>query len=135
MSEARNLLATFDERAYNFTDWASSMARPKKWLSQCRSGHTNCQASRWTENSSFRPTRMLEVREPDTPQVRLRVSSDHDDTSSQYATLSHCWGNAKALRLTSISYQHLRAGVAISELAKMFQDAIFTAQSLGVSLL
>ncbi|KAF1830317.1 heterokaryon incompatibility, partial [Decorospora gaudefroyi] len=53
----------------------------------------------------------------------------------QYATLSHCWGNAKALRLTAASFRDLSTGVAISELAKIFQDAIFTARSLGIGLL
>ncbi|KAF2792569.1 HET-domain-containing protein, partial [Melanomma pulvis-pyrius CBS 109.77] len=114
---------------------ASSMTRARKWLSQCLKGHNKCQVAQSTERGQFSPTRLLEIGQPDAEKVRLRFGSAQDSTDIQYATLSHCWGSSKVLRLTSTSFQRLKEGIEISELAQTFQDAIFTARSLGIRLL
>jgi hypothetical protein len=84
---------------------------------------------------TYCPTRLLEIEQPEANRVRLRLCSELDDASPQYATLSHCWGTSKTLRLTSGSFQRFRDGVDVSELAKTFQDAVFAANSLGIKLL
>lgn len=109
--------------------------------------HSDCRASRSSEQTisetshpmvgpiTYLPTRLLEIGEPKANRVRLRLSSELDSTSSKYATLSHCWGESKTLRLTLNSLQRFRDGIAISDLANTFQDAISTAQYLGFKLL
>jgi len=137
-------------RPYDYSDWTSSMSCARTWLARCMEHHTNCPASRSSkrilrhtseklyhtnEPPTYLPTRLIEIGQPEPVKIRLRLSSELDSTSSQYATLSHCWGHSQSLRLTSSSLQRFRSGVEVSELAKTFQDAIFTAQSLGIKLL
>jgi len=111
------------------------MLSARTWLSQCFAAHTKCKASRSSRDTSFLPTRLIEIGQPEPHKVRLRLSSDRLDASLGYATLSHCWGKAKTLKLTSTSIHNLRTGIAISELGQTFQDAIFTARSLDIRLL
>ena len=111
------------------------MTYAKRWLSQCLERHTKCQAPPSTERIQFCPTRLLEIGQPDVERVRLQLFPNQHITRIQYATLSHCWGSSNVLRLTSASFQDLKKGIQISELAQTFQDAIFTAKSLGIRLL
>ena len=137
-------------RPYDCSDWTSSMSCARTWLAGCIENHTDCPASRSSErtlrhtsekpyhtdgSTTYLPTRLIEIGQPEPDQIRLRLSSELDSTSSRYATLSHCWGHSQSLRLTSRSLQRFRSGVEVSELAKTFQDAIFTAQALGIKLL
>jgi len=136
-----------NEKPYDYSDWNASMTCAKTWLAGCIENHSECPASRSNghpssetshsvvEPAPYRPTRLLELGSPEAGKVRLRLSSELDSTASQYATLSHCWGKSKTLRLTSISFQRFRDGVAVADLAKTFQNAISTAQSLGMKLL
>jgi len=138
------------ERPYDYSDWTSSMACARAWIAGCMENHTNCPASRSGERTlrytgekpyhtdqptAYLPTRLIEIDQPETNKVCLRLSSELDSTTSQYATLSHCWGHSQSLKLTSRSFQRFRSGVEVSELAKTFQDAIFTAQALDIKLL
>ncbi|KAH7119527.1 heterokaryon incompatibility protein-domain-containing protein [Dendryphion nanum] len=123
------------EGTYDISDWTSSMTCARNWLSQCLESHNKCQASQSTEHTQFSPTRLLEIGQPDSEKVRLRLFPNQGGTSIQYATLSHCWGSSNVLRLTSTSFQRLERGIEISELAQTFQDAILTARSLGIWLL
>ncbi|KAF2247298.1 HET-domain-containing protein [Trematosphaeria pertusa] len=111
------------------------MTCARKWLSQCLRSHDKCQTPYSTENTRFSPTRLLEIGQPDPPKVRLRLYPNQECNGIQYATLSHCWGASKVLRLTSASFQDLEKGIEISKLAQTFQDAIFTARSLGIHFL
>ena len=116
------------------SDWAGSMACARMWLAKCTETHTDCQVS-GSKSIKYCPTRLLEIDQPEANRLRLRLCSELDDTLPQYATLSHCWGTSKTLRLTSGSFQRFRDGVDVSELAKTFRDAVFAAKSLGIKLL
>ncbi|KAH6851534.1 heterokaryon incompatibility protein-domain-containing protein [Alternaria rosae] len=143
----KNSKIHYSEKPYDYSDWTGSMACVRTWLAECLENHSDCPASRLSERTlskavhpivgrtTYLPTRLVKIGEPEATKVRLRLSHELDGTSSQYATLSHCWGKSKTLRLTSTSFQRFRDGVAISDLAKTFQDAISTAQSLGIELL
>lgn len=111
------------------------MHSARNWPSQCSGAHSKCKAPRSARDASFLPTRIVEIGQPEPHKVRLRLSSDQLDATSGYATLSHCWGKAKVLKLKSVSFRALRTGIAIAELGQTFQDAIFTARSLDISLL
>jgi len=117
------------------TDWLSSMECASKWLSRCLRSHNKCQTAHSTEHTRFSPTRLLEIGQSDPQKVRLRLSLNQDSNNTQYATLSHCWGASKVLKLTSTTFERLKTGIEISELAQTAQDAIFTARSLGIHLL
>jgi len=134
-------------KPYDCSDWTASMECARAWLGQCMVYHSDCPITPWSKRTiigtshalvkptPYRPTRLLEIGEPEATKVRLRLSSELDSTLSQYATLSHCWGKSKTLRLTSESFQRFRDGVAVTDLAKTFQDAMLVAQSIGIKLL
>ncbi|CAF9938262.1 hypothetical protein IMSHALPRED_000735 [Imshaugia aleurites] len=50
-------------------------------------------------------------------------------------TLSHCWGTAEFLRLTSATKNYLEAGFRLSELPKTFREAVQITRELGVRYL
>ena len=81
------------------------------------------------------PTRLLQIGRPSGEKIRLLLDPEREGTHVQYATLSHCWGDSHVLKLTSKSLKHLQEGIAISELGQTFQDAIFTAESLGIQFI
>jgi hypothetical protein len=113
------------------------MSCAKKWLFDCSCDHTNCRIPpRSTQSRSFRPTRLIEIGQPESHQVRLQLFNPPEaGIPLQYATLSHCWGATNSLKLTSTSLQGLISGIPVSDLAKTFQDAIFTARSLGIKFM
>ena len=94
--------------------------------------HSTCHRSRLTDHS---PTRLLQIGRPSREKIRLLLDPEREGTHVQYATLSHCWGDSHVLKLTSKSLKHLQGGIAISELGQTFQDAIFTAESLGIQFI
>jgi hypothetical protein len=131
--EKRTRLAA--KKLDDHSDWTASMTCARTWLSECLQSHPRCQVPCSSKPTAYRPTRLIEIGQPEPHKLRVRLSSELDDDVSPYATLSHCWGNSKALRLTSITTHELSTGIAISKLAKTFQDAVFTAQSLDIKFL
>ena len=94
--------------------------------------HGICQRSRLTAHN---PTRLLEIGQPSRDKIRLLLNPDREGSRVQYATLSHCWGDRHVLKLTSKSLMYLQEGIAVSELGQTFQDAIFTAEALGMQFI
>jgi hypothetical protein len=118
--------------AHNAEDWTSSMARAEFWLEHCMNYHSECIS---TKDAQFHPTRLLSIGDSNSQNVFLEIGLDKSTSRTQYATLSHCWGTSKALRLTSATQLRLQAGIPTTELARTFRDAIFVARHLGIKLL
>lgn len=114
------------------TSWSQSIIFARKWRDQCSGGHSTCQRSRST---NYSPTRLLHIGQPSREKIRLLINPKREETQIQYATLSHCWGDSHVSKLTSESLYQLQEGIAISELGQTFQDAIFTAESLGIQFI
>jgi hypothetical protein len=131
----------YKERIYDPADWVSSLRCAKRWLFECSENHTKCRSHPHSiQQRSLQPTRLIEIGQPEPHMVRLRLCLEdfiHKQVSTcpRYATLSHCWGSTESLKLTSASFQRLRDGISITDLAKTFQDAIFTARSLDIGFL
>ena len=66
--------------------------------------------------------------------LRLYVLTK-DASPGPYVTLSHCWGHASFLKLTSSNLSDLREGFSIHQLPRTFRDAIIITQRLGVRYL
>ena len=66
--------------------------------------------------------------------LRLYVLSK-DVSPGPYVTLSHCWGHASFMKLTSSNLNDLREGFSIHQLPRTFRDAIIITQRLGVRYL
>jgi hypothetical protein len=72
------------------------------------------------------PHRLLRI-QPNKVQLHLTSGVPY-----RYATLSHCWGNAKTLKLTTGTFSTFLEGIPWSLLPKTFQDAINVALEFGV---
>ena len=105
----------------------------KGWLSECLSHHTRCKHV--TSVEDYCPTRLIDVR-ANSSDCELRLySTSNGPIKEPYMTLSHCWGKAQFLRLTSSTHDRLQRGFALAELPPTFQDAIMVTRALGVNFL
>ena len=105
----------------------------KGWLSECLSHHLRCKHVISVEN--YYPTRLIEVR-GNSSDCELRLySTSNQPIKEPYMTLSHCWGNAQFLRLTTSTRDRLQKGFTLAELPPTFQDAIMVTRALGINFL
>jgi hypothetical protein len=105
-----------------------------RWVQHCAKTHTKCNR---TAHEKLLPTRILDVGTADDPHLKLHISNKAS-SSSQYVTLSHCWGSWGSIeikKLTTANLLSLTMGIDILELPKTFQDAIAVARHLGVQFL
>ncbi|KIM95138.1 hypothetical protein OIDMADRAFT_184232 [Oidiodendron maius Zn] len=127
---------TAEEKIIDSSSWISSMScAATNWLSQCLESHLRCQAISLSGSSSYIPTRLLQIGQPSAEKISLLLHPSLAESKIQYATVSHCWGGSSPLKLTSASLPLLEGGFPVSQLAQVFQDAIFTARSLGIQFL
>ncbi|KAI3333061.1 HET-domain-containing protein [Ustulina deusta] len=104
----------------------SSRPMALQWLSECRANvggeHSNCQVG----NTSWHPTRLLDLSIlKDTGRVLLDQSSLD---RSEYITLSHCWGTWGAAELPVLTKSNIDArvdhGMDFALFPPTFRDAI-----------
>lgn len=105
-----------------------------EWLHICRTTHPQaCEP----QKPSFRPTRLLDLGNPDT-QIKL-VKFDSNSNGPDlimYACLSHCWGGIEPRCLTTRkTLNDNRSGIAWSDIPRTFQDAIVFTRGLGIQYL
>src|SRR3954471_17621094 len=111
------------------------MILAKKWLERCLQHHPRCQEAVVREKLGM-PARLLQLGSPTPNQVRLWIRPEGTGSPRpRYTTLSHCWGRAKFLNLTSKNLQELTEGISISILPKTFRDAILVAKGIGAEYL
>lgn len=88
--------------------------------------------------SSFSPTRLLDLGESDTDEVRLIETRDGHCVSS-YVALSYCWGPADAartqLKTESHTLQKRKHGIPNQIMSRVMQDAIKTTRLLSLRYL
>lgn len=94
-------------------------------LEECLASHEDCQQN----DIPALPDRVIDV---GTTGWRL---IDSRGMREKYIALSHCWGGQIELKLERKTYDAFRGGLAISELAKNFRDAMEIARSLGIRYL
>jgi hypothetical protein len=98
----------------------------KAWLEECDQNHPFCTISK----PSFNPTRLAHI--VDETLVRIVLSQERNDHHS-YATLSHCWGKAKTLKLLRANMQVLRYGILVQDLPTSYKEAISVCRALNIS--
>ncbi|RYP46046.1 hypothetical protein DL768_007691 [Monosporascus sp. mg162] len=98
----------------------------RTWFSGCSKNHTSCRASL----PDFLPTRLLEIISYD--QARIVITQEVDDAISSYASLSHCWGKSKRLKLETSNIDKLRTTISIGELPATYREAIALCIALGL---
>ncbi|TEY79731.1 hypothetical protein BOTCAL_0042g00310 [Botryotinia calthae] len=100
----------------------------ERWRKFCCSSIRMCQKTHEICNSApisdkalrCLPTRLIDVKK-DPPKLILSSSAE---PASSYAALSHCWGRAPILTLTTKNLEAFQQGLPISQLSKTFRDAV-----------
>jgi hypothetical protein len=108
---------------------AEDGALPLDWLKQCNRDHLKC---RTETNSTFKPTRLLDVGSTALPELRLR---DGTQCSGPYATLSYCWGKKSQNRTMKSTLKASMIGLDISSLCKTMHEAVITTRNLQIQYL
>ncbi|KAK1749910.1 heterokaryon incompatibility protein-domain-containing protein [Echria macrotheca] len=99
--------------------------RAQTWLRACKA-HTSCSPS-----GAFRPTRLIEVRDPRHPRLVISAEDIPQNTTLSYIALSYVWGSNQAYTLTEASLSDLRRGLDPARLPKTLSDAIAATYQLG----
>ena len=124
-------LFSYQNHRVNMMDQYWKLA--KGWLSECLGHHTRCKYVASAED--YYPTRLIDVR-ANSLSCELRLhSTNNGPIKEPYMTLSHCWGKARILQLTTLTNERLKQGFALAELPPTFQDAIMVTRALGVNFL
>ena len=124
-------LSSYQHDRINLMDQYWKLAQG--WLSECSGHHTRC--THVTSAKDYYPTRLIDVR-ANSSNCELRLySTSNGPMKEPYMTLSHCWGKAQFLQLTSLTHDRLQQGFALAELPPTFQDAIMVTRALGVNFL
>ncbi|KAF8846699.1 HET-domain-containing protein [Acephala macrosclerotiorum] len=105
----------------------------QQWIKNCCTQHIGCPSVSPDQNSSWYPTRLLDLgREPYLKSViRLRCK---DDLTFQgaYVTLSHCWGKNASGMIQLTDLNAFKQGIMLSDLPQTFQDAVKITRKLGI---
>lgn len=104
----------------NSTSSEESWACCTSWLDHCTTSHVACN-SLLSPNRTL-PKRLIDVGTEDSPPFLCLSSSL--PLSTQYITLSHCWGKTKVMTLTSGTNAALSSQIPMEDLSETFQDAI-----------
>jgi hypothetical protein len=107
--------------AASFDTWAP---RAREWIHHCK-GHQSC----FTSVSSFQPTRLINVRDPQHPRLDLLSAGDFDQ--SPYVALSYVWGPQQSYVLTQASLSDMRKGLDLGKLPRTLSDAVVASHQLG----
>ncbi|KAF2498733.1 HET-domain-containing protein, partial [Lophium mytilinum] len=99
----------------------------RDWIHECDQGHSQCKKP----DSTFLPTRLLDVGVASSKQTRLVLSTDIEAVEASYVALSHCWGPSKPLVTTSSNISQFQVDIPASSLPQTFEDAIEVTRLLG----
>jgi Heterokaryon incompatibility protein (HET) len=65
-------------------------------------------------------------------EILVRLCNGVEAQGAGYATLSHCWGKAKFLALTTHNIQQFQSGITLQSLPRTFRDALRITLELGL---
>ncbi|KAI1350966.1 hypothetical protein F5Y01DRAFT_315249 [Xylaria sp. FL0043] len=108
----------------------------KEWVRLCDETHECTSIQKETITSAKMPTRVIDVGLIHNPGLRLIEPSK--SWMEEYIALSHCWGKTPehlSLVTKKSNVTRLKDGFNVDELPKTFQEAVRTAQALGIRYL
>ena len=105
-----------------------------KWLQDCSQNHRDCNAS--NDRNSWYPTRLLDLGHCNSEiSCVWLIHTAETPPSGPYATLSHCWGSAKLIQLTTAMAKSHCPVYQIDDLPRTFREAVEAAKRLGIRYL
>jgi hypothetical protein len=99
-----------------------------KWLSMC-SEHLFCRK----DVSVQLPSRLIEVGTRDSPQLRLKITSQTE--LGRYAALSYCWGISNNFVTNSTTLSDRIQGFVLESLPRTIREAVIVTRELGIPFL
>jgi hypothetical protein len=107
-----------------------------EWLETCRNNHPQCEAIDETREPGYYPSRLLDVGTLESNILRLVMTEVEPPAQGyRYATLSHCWGNASFVQLTTENMASFNTKIPPECLPKSFTDAVMTCRRLRIRYL
>lgn len=82
----------------------------------------------------FKPKRILDLAGLSQGRLRLRDTADLD-IAGRYATVAHCWGNAKTLKLLSGNIAALQDQILAGDLPTSYKEALLVARKFDIQYL
>ncbi|KAL2204866.1 HET-domain-containing protein [Sarocladium strictum] len=130
-----------DEETTN--DHSNTRALAQAWYSACRENTGGLHELCNRRDADYLPSRLLDVRYAlKSGNVRIVVPSEQPAAfsgSSEYASLSHCWGSwgskEPSLLLSNNVQSRISEGIDLKGLPKTFQDAFKIASWFGIEWL
>ncbi|KAF4840971.1 hypothetical protein CGCSCA4_v009796 [Colletotrichum siamense] len=117
------------------TDSASTFSIAKQWIDRCIKEHKKCNPPPQKDAARF-PTRLLDCGDPGDPAASVRlVISAEVSIQEPFMTLSHCWGSAGCLVLTTDNIEAFQREIPADQLPQLYRDAISTTRRLGIRYL
>ncbi|KAH6677324.1 heterokaryon incompatibility protein-domain-containing protein [Halenospora varia] len=105
----------------------SSWTQCTSWLDHCTTSHDSCNRQLFPAKSL--PKRLIDVGDENHPP--FLCLSEKLLPSTEYVTLSHCWGHSKVITLTSSTNPIFSKSIPILDLSQTFQDAIIVTRRLS----
>ena len=102
----------------------------KKWIRDCSENHPACKSNL----GDWMPTRVLDVEKGKYSAVRL-IEPQPQAINGPCLTISHCWGQIEAIKLTTATIDSMRDGISILEPPALYQDAITVCRQLEIRYL
>lgn len=112
-----------------FSDLSPEVLRD--FLPDCRNRHDVCNNSM----DARMPTYLVEILDDPTSASDPALRLVHQPSGVDYAALSYCWGGDQRVKLTLSTIAEFTGAVQYSQLPKTLQDAVITAQMLGLKFL
>jgi hypothetical protein len=107
----------------------------KSWLTTCDETHKGCMKRRKAKSASSRfvPTRLLDISGPPGSHMKV-IETAKTAVRSPYATLSHCWGPGKFVRLLPETKKEYIEGEGVpwQMMTENFKGAIEVARFLEI---
>jgi hypothetical protein len=97
-----------------------------KWVEECEEDHNNCSYS-----MTPMPTRVIDVGEDEEMPFLLETAGK----TSQYATLSYCWGKTPQLKTTKARLEEFKEALPMDELSLVVTDAIAICRKIYIPYL
>ncbi|KAH0420923.1 heterokaryon incompatibility protein [Colletotrichum camelliae] len=117
------------------TDSESTFSIAKQWIGRCTKEHKRCNPPPQTDAARF-PTRLLDCGHPKDLAARVRlVLSAEESIQEPFMTLSHCWGSADCLVVSTDNIEAFRREIPADQLPQLYRDAISVTRRLGVRYL
>ncbi|KAH7372290.1 heterokaryon incompatibility protein-domain-containing protein [Pyrenochaeta sp. MPI-SDFR-AT-0127] len=114
------------------TNSEACWSQVETWYQDCVANHPTCALS--SQSSSWYPSRLLDVGTDSHSKIRLCITAE-TKIESPYATLSHCWGNAKIPRLELAKRNSFEQGILLEDLPETFKNAVLATRRLGIRYL